>query len=106
MAQTRIVCPTTARKGEIVEIKTLIQHHMETGHRRDNMGRPIERDIISSLVVTYSRTEVFRAELGPGIAANPFFAFSTIAAETGELVFTWTDEKGAATVEKRLLTVS
>lgn len=106
MAQTRIVLPPAAKKGEVVEIKTLIQHIMETGHRRDNIGRPIERDIIKTLVVTYGGAEIFRAECGPGVAANPYFAFSTVATETGELVFTWTDEKGATTVEKRTLTVS
>lgn len=105
MAQTRIVAPATASKGDVIEIKTLIQHIMETGHRRDNMGRPIERDIIQSLTVTYAGAEVFRAELGPGVAANPYFAFSTVATESGELVFTWTDEKGIATVEKRNLKV-
>ncbi len=105
MAQTRIVCPATAKKGDVIEIKTLIQHHMETGHRRDNMGRPIERDIIKTLVVTYAGAEVFRATLGPGIAANPYIMFSTVATETGEIVFTWIDEKGAATTEKRTLTV-
>lgn len=106
MAQTRIVMPATAKRGEVVEIKTLIQHIMETGHRRDNMGRPIERDIIKTFVVTYGGAEVFRSECGPGVAANPYFAFHTVAMESGELVFTWTDEKGQATVEKRTITVA
>jgi sulfur-oxidizing protein SoxZ len=106
MATTRIVMPASAKKGEIIEIKTLVQHEMETGHRRDNFGKPIPRDIIHSFVVTYAGAEIFRTELFPGVAANPYIAFSTVATETGEVVFTWTDDQGAKTVEKRKLAVT
>jgi sulfur-oxidizing protein SoxZ len=104
-ATTRIVLPAEAKKGAVVEIKTLIRHEMETGHRRDNFGKPIPRDIINAFVVTYAGEEVFRAELFPGIAANPYFAFTTVATETGEIVFTWTDDRGRQTIEKRTLKV-
>ena len=106
MALTRISMPATAKKGEVIEIRSLVQHHMETGYRRDNDGRPIVRDIISRFVVTYNGAEIFRSELGPGIAANPFFAFSTVAVGTGDFVFTWTDEKGEATSVTKTLTVT
>jgi sulfur-oxidizing protein SoxZ len=106
MTQTRIVCPRTARKGEVVEIKTLIQHPMETGYRRDNVGKPIPRHIITSFTVTYAGEEVFRADLFPGVAANPFMAFSTVATETGDVVFTWRDDQGQTTVETVRLTVT
>jgi sulfur-oxidizing protein SoxZ len=106
MATTRIVMPATAKKGEIIEIKTLVQHEMETGHRRDNVGKPIARDIINAFVVTYGGTEIFRTDLFPGVAANPYIAFSTVATETGEIAFTWTDDQGVKTVEKRKLTVT
>ena len=71
MPATRIVVPAKARKGEVIEIKTLINHVMETGFRRDNVGKAIPRDIISRFVCTYNGDEVFRAELFPAIAANP-----------------------------------
>lgn len=106
MATTRIVVPSEAKKGSIIEIKTLIRHEMESGHRRDNFGKPIPRDIINSFVVTHGGDEIFRAQLFPGISANPYFAFTTIATETGEIIFTWTDDKGQQIVEKRLLKVS
>ncbi len=106
MATTRIVMPATAKKGEIIEIKTLVQHEMETGHRRDNVGKPIARDIINSFIVTYGGDEIFKTDLFPGVAANPYIAFSTVATQTGEIVFTWTDDQGAKTVEKRKLTVT
>ena len=105
-AQTRIVMPQTARKGQIIEIKTLIQHVMETGHRRDNEGRPIKRDIINRFSVTYNGTEIFRSEFFPGVAANPYVAFSTIATETGEVAFQWVDDQGEMTKETRRIVVS
>ena len=106
MRATRIVMPAEAKKGSVVEIRTLISHEMETGYRRDSVGKAIPRDIIGSFSVTYAGEEVFRADLGPGIAANPFIAFSTIATETGDLVFSWKDLKGEETRETRRLTVA
>ena len=105
-AQTRIVMPSAARRGQIIEIQTIIQHIMETGYRRDNDGRTIPRDIIKSFVVTYAGAEIFRADITQGIAANPYFAFSTIATETGDIVFTWTDEKSQSTTATRKLVVT
>jgi len=105
MRTARIVMPKTARKGEIIEIKTLVTHPMETGYRRDDMGKAIPRDIVKLLTVTYGGEEIFRMDMFPGTAANPFAAFSTIATETGELVFTWTDDKNESTIEKVKLTV-
>jgi len=97
--------PPRAKRGEIIEIKTLIQHPMETGYRLDNKGAEIPRDIISRFICSYNGEEVFRAELFPAISANPFIAFSTVATETGELVFTWIDDNGQIQSEIRQITV-
>jgi sulfur-oxidizing protein SoxZ len=102
---TRIVLPATAKKGEIIEIKTLVQHPMEPGYRRDNEGRAIPRDIIATLTVQYAGVEIFKCDMQPGTAANPYVAFTTTATETGELTFTWVDEKGTITKEARKITV-
>ena len=104
-ATTRIVCPAAAKPGEVIEIKTLIQHPMETGHRRDDSGAPIARDIIKELAVTYNGAEIFRTEMFPGVSANPYMMFTTTATESGELVFTWTDDAGQKTVERRRIVV-
>jgi sulfur-oxidizing protein SoxZ len=106
LAPVRVSMPAEARKGDIIEIKALIRHVMETGYRSDSRGQPIPRDIVKSFVVTYGGEEVFQMELNPGISANPYVVFSTVATETGELVFTWTDQNGAATVERKQLTVT
>ena len=106
MPTTRIVAPAKAKKGEVIEIKTLINHVMETGFRRDNVGRAIPRDIITRFTCTYAGEEVFRMDLFTGVAANPFVAFTTIATETGDLVFEWTDQHGAVTKEQARITVT
>lgn len=106
MATTRIVMPDKAKKGEVIEIKTIIQHVMETGYRRDYQGVAIPRDIIKRYIVTYAGAEIFTADMTQGVAANPYFAFSTMAVETGDVVFTWTDEAGEKTVVTKKLTVT
>ena len=105
MARVLINFPARAKRGEIIEIKTLIQHPMETGYRLDNKGVAIPRDIISRFTCAYNGDEVFRAELYPAISANPFIAFSIIATESGELVFSWIDDNGQIQSEIRQITV-
>ena len=105
MASALINVPSRARRGEVVEIKTLISHVMETGYRRTQLGAPIPRDIIRLFVCTYNGTEVFRADLHPAIAANPFIAFSTRAVESGTLTFTWTGDNGFSVSESAKITV-
>ena len=105
MASALINVPARAKRGEVIEIKTLISHVMETGYRRTQLGAAIPRDIIRLFVCTYNGTEVFRAELHPAIAANPFIAFSTVAVETGTLEFRWTGDHGFSVTESAKLTV-
>ena len=105
MARALISIPTTAKRGDILEIKTLVQHPMETGYRRDNSGGVIPRDIIQHFVCTYNGEEVFRAELFPAIAANPFIAFTTVAAESGTIAFSWTTGAGETQTESVAITV-
>jgi sulfur-oxidizing protein SoxZ len=94
VANARINVPATAQRGEIIEIRTLIAHHMETGFRRTHLGAPIPRDIIKFFSCTYNGVEVFRAELHPSVAANPYIAFNTVATESGTLTFHWEGDKG------------
>ena len=105
MASALINVPPKAKRGDIIEIKTLIQHPMETGYRLDNKGAAIPRDIINCFACTYNGDEVFRAELFPAISANPFIAFSTVATESGELTFSWTDDRGQTQTETRQIIV-
>jgi sulfur-oxidizing protein SoxZ len=105
MARALINVPAKAKKGEVIAIKTLISHEMETGYRHDNMGKQIPRDIISLFVCTYNGQEVFRAVLFPAIAANPFVSFFTVATESGTLEFKWTGDNGFSATETANITV-
>ncbi len=105
MARALINVPAKAKRGDVIEIKTLISHNMETGFRPDNTGKLLPRDIISEFICKYNGEEIFRAELFPAIAANPFLTFSTIATESGTLTFEWTGDNGFAATESAEITV-
>ena len=105
MASALINVPERARRGEVIEIKTLIPHPMETGYRRTQLGAPVPRDIIRRFVCTYNGTEIFRAELHPAIAANPFITFTTVATESGTLTFQWAGDNGFAVTQSATITV-
>lgn len=101
----RIKLPETASTGDIIEVRTLVTHVMETGQRKDREGKIIPRDIVNSFVAKYADKEVFRAELGPGISANPFIAFSLKVPGPGTFEFAWTDDEGTTLIETHLLNV-
>ena len=105
MARTLINVPPKAKKGEVIPIKTLISHEMETGYRHDNVGKAIPRDIITQFVCTYNGLEIFRANLFPAIAANPFISFFTIATASGAFEFKWTGDNGFSQTESANITV-
>ena len=105
MARTLINVPPKAKRGHIIEIKTLISHVMETGYRIGVSGEPIPRDIIDDFVCTYAGAEVFRAKLFPAIAANPFLSFAVVAEKSGTLAMTFTDDHGVVQTETVGVTV-
>ncbi|HEX9685992.1 MAG TPA: thiosulfate oxidation carrier complex protein SoxZ [Burkholderiales bacterium] len=105
MARAVVNVPATVKRGEIIEIKTLVQHAMETGFRRTQLGELIPRDIIRLFVCTYNGAEIFRAEFHPAISANPLLAFSTVATESGTIAFTWTGDKGFSVTQSARITV-
>jgi sulfur-oxidizing protein SoxZ len=94
MPSALINVPKRAKRGEIIEIKTLMSHVMETGYRRTATGEVVPRDIITSFVCRYNGVEIFRADLFPAIAANPFIAFFTVATESGKFDFDWIGDRG------------
>jgi sulfur-oxidizing protein SoxZ len=106
VARALINVPAQARRGEVIEIKTLISHPMETGFRRTQLGAVIPRDIITRFVCTYNGAEIFRAEIHPAISANPFIVFTTVATESGTIEFHWTGDNGFSATQSAAITVS
>jgi sulfur-oxidizing protein SoxZ len=106
MARVVVNVPAEAKRGEVIEIRTLAGHPMETGFRRTQLGEVIPRDIIRSFVCTYNGEEIFRADFHPAIAANPLMTFSTIATASGTFEFKWAGDKGFALTELAKITVA
>ena len=105
MTRARVRLPESVKIGDVIEVKTLISHVMETGQRKDADGQPIPRFIINAFTATFAGAEVFRAELHPAISANPYLAFFMRVPGPGEFEFTWTDDSGAKVSEKLRLNV-
>lgn len=104
-SKPRIKIGKAAKAGDVVEVKTLITHVMETGFRKGSDGKPIPRNIINSFVATYAGKEVFKADLSSGVSANPYISFHIKVDAPGDLEMTWVDDKGEKVVEKVAVTV-
>lgn len=103
----RVKVPSSAKKGEIVEIKTLVSHKMETGTRKDSKtGEVVPRKIINKFVAKFNGKEVFTADLEPAISANPYIKFNLRPEESGELEMTWFDDDGSTYTAKEKIAVN
>ncbi len=102
----RVQLPRTAKPGEVIEVRITIQHSMETGFRFELDGRPIPKNVINSLVARYNGAEIFRAEMGSGIAANPYLQFYTVARQSGAIEISWVDDAGNRGAERAPISVT
>ena len=102
----RIRVASTAKKGELVEVKTLITHPMESGQRKGDAGKLVPRLIVNSLAVTYNGKPVMNLKIEPAISANPYFAFFVKVEESGTFRFSWTDDDGTVITADEKITVS
>jgi sulfur-oxidizing protein SoxZ len=105
MAAALINVPKKAKRGDIIEIKTLMSHIMETGYRHTTSGKIVPRDIITSFACRYNGEEIFRADLFPATAANPFISFFTVATESGKFNFEWIGDNGFSETATASITV-
>lgn len=106
MTRALVNVPKMATRGEIIEIRAMLQHPMETGYREGLNGVRIPRNIIKRFVCKYDGEEIFSAELFPAVAANPFIAFTTVATTSGTISFEWTDDKGEIQTASAEITVT
>ena len=101
----RLKVPKEAKKGEIIEIKTLLSHPMETGLRKDASGNTIPRKIINKFACEFNGKPVFSADIEPAVAANPYIQFNARVDESGTFKFTWTDDDGTVTTTEEQIKV-
>ena len=104
-AKPRIRVPEKAKVGEVIEIKTLVQHVMETGNRKTADGKVVPRNIINTFTASFNGTEFFKADVAPGISAKPYLAFFMKVPGPGEFEFTWLDDAGVKISQKMPLAV-
>jgi sulfur-oxidizing protein SoxZ len=95
MTIARVQWPDKVSAGEVVKVRMLIQHPMDTGYLQDFSGKLVPRNVIRLLTCTLGGQEIFRVEPSSGIAANPYFEFFVRANSTSEFKIEWTDDKGA-----------
>lgn len=104
-SKPRVKVPKTASKDEVIQIKTLISHTMESGQRKDDKGNVIPRSIINKFTCEFNGKTVFSCDLEPAISANPYLEFSARVPETGTFKFTWVDDDGSVYTSESKITV-
>jgi sulfur-oxidizing protein SoxZ len=105
-AMSRVRVPPKAAKGEVIEIRAVITHPMESGQRVNEVGKRVPRKIINRFVCSYNGIEVFAADWFPAVTANPYLSFHTVATESGTLTFTWVDDDGSVYTATAAIEVS
>jgi len=104
--QPRLKLPKEAKKGEVIVIKTLVSHVMETGFRKDAQGNTVPRKIINKFTCEFNGKPVVSCDLEPAVAANPYLQFSAKVEESGTFKFTWVDDDGNVTTTEETIKVS
>jgi sulfur-oxidizing protein SoxZ len=98
--------PATAKAGEVIEVKTLISHEMESGQRKDKDGKAIPRKIIKQFTAYFNDKEIMRVDIHPAVSANPYQAFYVKVPESGTFRFEWLDDDGSIYKTENKVTVS
>lgn len=104
-AKPRVKVPKTAKAGEVITIKTLINHKMESGFRKDKKGEPIPKHIINKFTAEFNGKPVFSADIRPAVSANPYFQFKAKVSESGTFKFTWVDDDGSTYSDEKKIKV-
>ena len=102
----RIKLPKDAKKGDVIQIKTLVSHIMESGQRKDQAGNTIPRKIINKFTCEFNGKPVFSVDIEPAVAANPYLQFAAKVEESGTFKFTWVDDDGTVITAEEKVTVT
>ncbi|WP_417581503.1 thiosulfate oxidation carrier protein SoxY [Nitrincola sp.] len=99
MSQPRVALPRSATPGEAAEIRTMINHPMETGFRDDGQGGTLAENLVESLEVSQAGEVLLTVGFHTGTSANPFVGF--YLDQFSDLSFTWTDQQAERITETR-----
>ena len=104
--QRKLKYKETVTQGELVKVKTLAEHEMESGVRRDEKtGVIYPRLIIYKVTARYNGKIVFKANWFSGVSANPYLAFYFRANKSGLIEIEWEDDYSKSTFKRGYLKV-
>ena len=89
-----IKVPRSATPGEVIQVKTKLNHPMESGWRKRLDGELVPKNLVNQFVCELDGSEVFRAELDAGTAGNPYLSFFVRVERSGVFRFLWSGEQG------------
>jgi sulfur-oxidizing protein SoxZ len=101
----RVKVPKTAAVGDVITIKTLISHKMESGQRKDDDGNLIPRSIINRFTADFNGQNVIDVVIEPAVSTNPYFEFEAKIPEAGEFKFAWCDDDGSVYEESKSIAI-
>lgn len=101
----KVRVPKSASAGEVITLKTLISHPMESGQRKDSSGNVIPRSIINRFTCEFNGESVVDVKMEPAISTNPYFEFEAKVPESGDFKFTWYDDDGSVYEDTQSVTV-
>lgn len=107
MVKPRIWLSSTKPKmNEIVRVRALIEHRMETGLRPDQDGNLIARNIITEFTALLNGELLFTWHPETAISQNPYIEFTFVARHSGELEMKWIDDNQQLITGTATLTVA
>ncbi len=106
MAKPRIKVPKKAAAGDVIKIKALVSHTMESGQRKDKEGNVIPRKIINKFVCSFNGSTVFSCDIDPAVSANPYLEFRAKVMESGTFTFQWTDDDSSVIEAEKSIEVA
>ncbi len=100
----RAKLPKTAVAGEVIKIKTLLSHPMESGQRINHeTGDLIPQDIMYYFSASFNGKVFFELDAEPALSTNPYIEFHLKVPESGTISFLWkTENDGDFTLERTI----
>lgn len=80
-------------KGEMVQVKALIKHPMETGGRKNKKGVKIPAHYIQTISAKVGEKTVFQAYWSTAISTNPYVAFEYAGSKGDQIKIHAVDNK-------------
>ena len=83
-------------KGGVTTVKSLMNHPMETGLRKNRKtGERIPAHFIQEVIAEHNGSNVLTAHWGTAVSKNPYLSFRFSGAAAGDTVkLSWVDNQG------------